>query len=697
MTMADRNDFLPGAKSAVILLMVLLLLGAAAGPHSDVFAADNSPPGRKIALLIGIQDYIAFPQGDWLDLPGCENDVENIRTVLASQYGFTDIRILKDRDATRENMLAALRKLVAEAGPQDTVFIHFSGHGSQVQDLNSDDADDNLDETLLAADARMDGVPDIVDDELGRILDRLQAQNAVVVLDSCHSGTATRGGGTPVARYTGVDERVELYRGIPECTAAAPSAAGKDLILPARTNYVLITAAGPHQNALSVPRQGQPDVWGGLLTFALLDAFKEATPMTTYGELIDQVDRNVKSYALTYHLSNAPQPRLEAGEGADNWPVLNPDREMALAPTVPVREVKGDSVILGAGSAFGVVVGSVYLVFAADATRFDPGEEMGAIQITEVNETQARARVLRGDSAKMANGRALEYRRRVAVAPVYVRVEGQEPELLALKEALNIQNDRYFLARRNGFANFIVQANPDGWTILGADGLSEMARIPAPAQDPLEALAPFLEQAATGMAFLAMTRHNPNLVVEINTLKQPPDYRPLPDSAPPSSEGCLQFEVTNRSGRECFITVIEISPAGMVAQIFPNRQTERFGYHPRGLLKPGEKIAVPDRNDRPNAAGFVWRVSEPTGTYRIKVIATNSAGEAEKIRAQLQAMEERQAATGSSRGAGSPAAGLAALADSLNEGGDSGENTRGAASSAVEWSTAETFYTVTTP
>ena len=145
--------------------------------------------GAKRALLIGINKYKAVPK-----LQGSLNDIETMKQVLITRWGFPEANImfLVDEQATREGMLAALNRFVSETGPQDTVYIHYSGHGSQVADLNGDEPDDQLDETLVPQDGRTGTVPDITDDELDAMFAKLPTTNAFIVLDSCHSGTATR-------------------------------------------------------------------------------------------------------------------------------------------------------------------------------------------------------------------------------------------------------------------------------------------------------------------------------------------------------------------------------------------------------------------------------------------------------------------------------------------------------------------------
>ena len=56
------------------------------------------PTGRKLALLVGINDYPEKP------LKGCVTDVELQRKLLIYKYGFQpeDILSLTDKEATRE-------------------------------------------------------------------------------------------------------------------------------------------------------------------------------------------------------------------------------------------------------------------------------------------------------------------------------------------------------------------------------------------------------------------------------------------------------------------------------------------------------------------------------------------------------------------------------------------------------------------
>jgi len=155
--MVDASILKPPRLAISALLAGALLCGASvcAAPPS-VNAGERAPtsaaaaPGVKRALLVGINNYKAVPH-----LMGSLNDVAAMKQILTTRWGFSpdNIVILTEQAATRAAILRELRRLVRESGPNDTVVFHYSGHGSQVKDLNGDE-DDGLDETLVPYDGR---------------------------------------------------------------------------------------------------------------------------------------------------------------------------------------------------------------------------------------------------------------------------------------------------------------------------------------------------------------------------------------------------------------------------------------------------------------------------------------------------------------------------------------------------------------
>ncbi len=156
---------------------------------------EQNKPAQKRALLIAI-NY--FCQGG--ELHGCHNDIDNMQRYLRG-CGYTEFVIMKDdrggnRTAsapTRTNILSAMKKFVAESKVGQSLYIHYSGHGSQLRDQNNDE-EDCKDECICPVDYD-DDKPDtgfIRDDEMSAILVKNLPEGVKlrVCFYSCHSGSA---------------------------------------------------------------------------------------------------------------------------------------------------------------------------------------------------------------------------------------------------------------------------------------------------------------------------------------------------------------------------------------------------------------------------------------------------------------------------------------------------------------------------
>lgn len=166
----------------------------------------------KHALLIGIGDYDTKVTS-WNKLNSIR-DVELVKKTLERQkFEAGNITTLTDKQATKEGIVTAMKGLMnkVKANGKDVVYIHVSSHGAQIEDDNGDETD-GLDEAIVSINARWTDNPEefkkvqgdyLRDDEFGNLIELLRAKlgsegDVVVVMDLCHSGTATRG--EPVAR-----------------------------------------------------------------------------------------------------------------------------------------------------------------------------------------------------------------------------------------------------------------------------------------------------------------------------------------------------------------------------------------------------------------------------------------------------------------------------------------------------------------
>jgi hypothetical protein len=197
MSAINRRQFLQFAGSTLATLGLsqtnFLRMG---DRHTRVLA---QPTGRKLALLVGINQY----PSNVSSLRGCLMDVQMQYELLVHRYGFNpkDILILADnasQQPTRQNLLTAFEEhLIKQAKPGDSVVFHYSGHGSTVIDPNPIKEFGGKNGTLVVSDARSNIKDNEVNDIMGATLFLLtraiNSDNVSMVLDSCHSGGGVRG------------------------------------------------------------------------------------------------------------------------------------------------------------------------------------------------------------------------------------------------------------------------------------------------------------------------------------------------------------------------------------------------------------------------------------------------------------------------------------------------------------------------
>jgi hypothetical protein len=165
----------------VLSLLLLSALGIATVAH----ASDR-------ALVVGVEKY-----GDSRvpETPGCVLDATQTGKFLEARYGFagSDIKVLTNEQATAANIEQEFRHwLIEGTQPGDRVFFLYAGHGSQLPDDNGDEAD-GLDETVAPYDVNPEtGSGEIRDDVFDEMIAQLSGRRAVLVFDSCHSGTISR-------------------------------------------------------------------------------------------------------------------------------------------------------------------------------------------------------------------------------------------------------------------------------------------------------------------------------------------------------------------------------------------------------------------------------------------------------------------------------------------------------------------------
>ena len=152
----------------------------------------------KRALVIGIGEQ---EDKNWAKING-DKDVQYVQKMLRDA-GYKDVRTLVNKQATKAGIVSAFKKLSSQCTVGDIVYIHFSGHGQLVTDVNGDEGD-GWDEAWIPYDAYLSygekdkGEKHLIDDEINVLLSAIKNKignkgKILVVVDACHSGDSARG------------------------------------------------------------------------------------------------------------------------------------------------------------------------------------------------------------------------------------------------------------------------------------------------------------------------------------------------------------------------------------------------------------------------------------------------------------------------------------------------------------------------
>tara|TARA_A100001011_G_C14317025_1_gene848428 strand:- start:4799 stop:5764 length:966 start_codon:yes stop_codon:yes gene_type:complete len=145
----------------------------------------------KLALLIGLN----YSNDEKYKLNGSYNDVLLMKEHLINHENFNtdNILILTDKigyntqlNATYSNIVNRIQEMINISTKNDILFFYFSGHGSQINDLNNDE-NDKKDEVFIPSDYNNN----IITDDLLKSLFSTSSSTIFSIFDCCSSGTMT--------------------------------------------------------------------------------------------------------------------------------------------------------------------------------------------------------------------------------------------------------------------------------------------------------------------------------------------------------------------------------------------------------------------------------------------------------------------------------------------------------------------------
>ena len=263
------------------------------------FSSNSIFAQKKLGLIVAVGKYPEF--GRWKNLSSA-NDLKYLKAALIKN-GFEEKNIdtLQDEKATKAAILKGLDDLYKKATKGDIVIFHFSGHGQQIEDDNGDEAD-GYDEALIPYDAKANydpvsynGQNHLRDDELGEklalIRNKIGAEGSlVVVLDACHSGTATRANEFSISRGDPIPFQKPGYKAKNVLTMADLSKQAEGYFASPKessANMIVFSASSPNQ--VNYETKDADQIGVGSLSYAFAKAISSLGKESDYKLLFEKI------------------------------------------------------------------------------------------------------------------------------------------------------------------------------------------------------------------------------------------------------------------------------------------------------------------------------------------------------------------------------------------------------------------------
>lgn len=165
--------------------------------RQDLLGGDYDPATAKnFLLVVGINEYQFWPH-----LNNAVKDANDLATTLMRMYNFdfSDVTVLRDEQATRNNIYKTLRNYIETVKPNDNLVVYFSGHG-------------HFDELLsegywVPVEAHLDAEGEYLpNSSILKIIENINSQHTFLIADACFSGSLFG------EQKRGYAENVEKYK-----------------------------------------------------------------------------------------------------------------------------------------------------------------------------------------------------------------------------------------------------------------------------------------------------------------------------------------------------------------------------------------------------------------------------------------------------------------------------------------------------
>ncbi|KAF3104881.1 hypothetical protein TWF102_002646 [Orbilia oligospora] len=622
---------------------------------------------NKWAILIGVNFYSggdARPEINFHSLNGCVEDVRQVEELLRKSFGLKEPFIYRltatspgpsgnqkepqehqSEWPTYENIINMFQKVTENAKPNDLVYIHYSGHGARVKTAFEDFKPNEIDEALVPTDISSSGRY-LRDVEIAYLLEAMADKGLIVtlVLDCCHSGGANRGSSGLVRGIKKVDNtKFESDKSLLASQEELKEAWRRSRAVGGRTvrvenhwlletrRYTFIAACRAHEYAAEHIFDGKAQ---GLLTHTMIDALKNSPSHLTYYELWNLVAMKVREHS--------DKQNVILGGEADRLFFASGRRELFyVVPITKVTETnQGTIVEMKVGAAQGIHKGAGIDVWPSSCFDFKPSERLALLRVVEVENSALKAEVAEHYGASKLPLQSGFLARPHVVPRMSVQLVRPEP-LGAYQDAITKAQEALHkygipLSDNTADTSFRVHVKDDSYVILS--GQDQQLRNPVPPL-PID-----LDRARSGeklarriihltkyyniLQLSNAERNVPDQWLSISLEKKRHSFPEKPrlakdNSGPatfPHSKSCettdnewLLLKAKNTSGKELYITVMDLDRSWAIDQIYP--------YAPGVIYQPlasDEILYLPLQLTVPDGAtGFidtikVFVTTEPT-------------------------------------------------------------------------------------
>ena len=682
------------------------------------------------ALLIGVDCYMpnSLPDGSYYkNLGGCVRDINHVEAFLKDFQKVPENRIIKltaspsvedehkpleppEQLSTRNNMIAAFRKLGEIAPENSLVYIHYSGHGGRAKTIFPDIKGSNeIDEGLVPTDIGTSEGQYLRDLELAQLLQELAAKKLVItlVLDCCHAGGTTRGeaeirgmnveDNKPLqASFQPVAEPevlANLWRSLTEGESRGLKAGG----IPESNDYVLLAACRQNEFAFEFPFNRETKEKNGALTYWMLDTLKQPFSGQTYKDLFDRINAKI-------HSQFPSQTPVLLGEG--NRKIFGTDFGETVF-TVDVMKVelneKGEpQAWLAIGQANGVSKGSEFAIYPLGTTDLTKKEDRIAIAtIIQRGGSQSLCKLepIAGKTRQVEQGdRAVQISASINLVRTVSLIPQDNPALLAIAKALP-GNGWVEVSADGAGIDYIVSINNKGdeYEIRDSgDRLFKNISPPAKITDPqspakvIKRLVHLAKYKAT-LEIDNVDNDSPlsgKLAVEwLGTSDTYDTGDPIPKkekltkfvdpNKPKVKVGEYVFlSIRNDSIQTLNIAVLNLDAEWMIEQILPSNKNEFFI-----TLEAGQEKILP--------LNPILDEKDDSGENTVKVFGTLDAANYRVL--ELPSLDEPLPSGRGGRGVGNP---LAALLGAIDDEQPIKRRLTVAASPSTEWTTKQVIMTI---